>query len=520
MSIVLTCGQNSGCSRAHKTLIAAGLVEAMPSKQEKYCPADISRAICDAYKIDRTDPATVTQIEPGKVWQALSGDLMLGNLNQREWGWADPRSIYLLNYWRDYDPLFKFVLTYSSPEFAIAELLAKEPSSSEAVAQILAMWQAFNSELLRFYNANKDRAILVNRSAISKDTSRFIDLTRMRLDVDLTDPSRQSVDAKDTASPDLLASPLIDGALDAQSLCQELESAADMPEYAIQEQKTLAYQAWGQYRNHEVQSQDAAASFSKSKIVSDEQKQNIEMLQAEVARLRQQGDEHNQKQQSEAAELPVQIEQLSVERNEQKQENELLLLQLHQVQEELEHYFLKYQEATQSGSQTDDEEKEAIEAKKPDAVSAKDVVVDMRQFIDGDNWYYAEHDGRWAGPGKSSNLHLPALDEGRYRLELDIVDAIATEVIKNMKVSLDGKSLKIAGGKGQLGPWAPIFALFRKKLKYPLLLTSQIQIGAGDADKNHILEFSFPKTISPASQGSDDMRELAVRLRQVKLFRM
>ena len=37
------------------------------------------------------------------------------------------------------------------------------------------------------------------------------------------------------------------------------------------------------------------------------------------------------------------------------------------------------------------------------------ITVDMRDEIPGNNWYHAEVDGRWAGPGLVSTLQLPVL---------------------------------------------------------------------------------------------------------------
>ncbi|HOV04968.1 MAG TPA: hypothetical protein PLG99_11215, partial [Kaistiaceae bacterium] len=88
MSIILVCGdENSGYRGVLQSLRDAGLADAEPSKREQFSPLDIAEGVCTAYGIDRNDPGAIAQVELGKVWQALSVDLMLANLERSDWGW-------------------------------------------------------------------------------------------------------------------------------------------------------------------------------------------------------------------------------------------------------------------------------------------------------------------------------------------------------------------------------------------------------------------------------------------------
>ncbi len=199
-------------------------------------------------------------------------------------------------------------------------------------------------------------------------------------------------------------------------------------------------------------------------------------------------------------------------------EKELLHLQLHQAQEELEYYFRKYQEI--AGGKQSANNLESIQTGKFNDKSSSKIVLDLRQLIDGENWYSAEHDGRWAGPGTNSTLRLPLLPVGRYQVELEVVDAIAPEILREMKLSLNGKPLTIKGRHGLVGPWAPVVKLYRKKQRYPLLLRSDIHLLGDAAGKANYLELTFPRTISPISRGVQDSRNLAVRLKKVTITRI
>jgi hypothetical protein len=60
--------------------------------------------------------AQLQQTQVAAVWQGMVLDLMLSNLDQPLWGWADPQAVYLLDYWKEQDPQVVFVLVYDEPQ--------------------------------------------------------------------------------------------------------------------------------------------------------------------------------------------------------------------------------------------------------------------------------------------------------------------------------------------------------------------------------------------------------------------
>ena len=88
---------------------------------------------------------------------------------------------------------------------------------------------------------------------------------------------------------------------------------------------------------------DRQAQITQLTQARDEQAQLATDRQAQITQLTQARDEQAQL----ATDRQTQLDKLSQKSRETEQENELLLLQLHQVQEELEHYFLKHQDAQQ-----------------------------------------------------------------------------------------------------------------------------------------------------------------------------
>ena len=230
--------------------------------------------------------------------------------------------------------------------------------------------------------------------------------------------------------------------------------------------------------------------------------QQRDALQAEKTNLHHQL-EQLQAQLKQATTASAQANQASLEVTELKQENELLLLQLHQVQEELEHYFLRHQELEKSqnskavGFVTD-----FWRMHQP-----QELVISMQQNIAGSNWYPAESDGRWAGPATLSTLQMPPVQPGNYTLELDIVDAMNLDIVNSLVVEALGQTM----------PVEVFYPLY--KGEYPLICKVQLRVSDSATQQAWPLNLRFSQTVCPADNGFDDMRNLSVRLRTLKLVK-
>ena len=210
-----------------------------------------------------------------------------------------------------------------------------------------------------------------------------------------------------------------------------------------------------------------------------------------------------------------------------KTENANLRAQLDQTLEELRYYFDRYQkfQATETLPGATDATQPSTREASPDK---SDVVaaVDMRHLIDGDNWYKPEADGRWAGPGKVSIVRIPSALPGRYSLEIKIVGAMAPEIVDQMHATFD--EAQVSFDKIYKAPFDGVFAPFKKwaierfypAKAFPAVLYGAVSIDTGKPNQPHTLEMTFPETISPASSGATDGRQLAIRVGEIRLRRL
>ena len=180
-----------------------------------------------------------------------------------------------------------------------------------------------------------------------------------------------------------------------------------------------------------------------------------------------------------------------------QKENELLLLHLHQVQEELEHYYLQNKDLLAKALR-DTRLMQFFRDNQP-----AEVIIDLRGGFDGENWYDAEHDGRWAGPKTTSSVRIPALLPGQYGLEIDVVDAMSPEIVTEMDVYVNGvhvpTKVHMEGG-------------------YPALVVGGFSTDKIPSDAHWCFELRFKNLMCPMQRGESDERTLAVRAKTIGLI--
>lgn len=96
------------------------------------------------------------QAQPSRVWQQLAADLLLANIDSPQWAWADENSLHLLDFWAGFDPAVRFVLLAESP----AQALLRQRHLGNT-AQLLGQWTHKHHTLLRFALRHPERCLLV-----------------------------------------------------------------------------------------------------------------------------------------------------------------------------------------------------------------------------------------------------------------------------------------------------------------------------------------------------------------------
>lgn len=162
----------SNIKNIQSLLIECGMSSALPSRMEQLKADDIIKTICLAHNVNLQNP-NITPINVSPIWNNLLMDLILANCQQQVWGWADTNAIYLLDYLKNQDMGFVFVLVYDLPEsvFSVNTEDYIDETDFERRAQ---QWLNYNATLLDFYKKNQDRCVLVSVEDVRHSTVDFI----------------------------------------------------------------------------------------------------------------------------------------------------------------------------------------------------------------------------------------------------------------------------------------------------------------------------------------------------------
>lgn len=394
----------------------------------------------------------------------------------------------------EFDQLIFFVLVYSSPECSLSVSAGLRELSPADVDECMSNWTFNNKKLLYFFHKYPQRSILVNSATAISAEAKLISLLDAFPTLELECQSQSqadsdSVNSRHACVASVLSRVLITDYRQAADLYLELESVSHLPAFPAANGISISCQAWNEYailrknlisaQKNEINHIDAINKngiYIKELITkSDDQSIRISELTLEDEDLR-----------AAMAGVSLQLNCLQQENELLNAENELLLSQLQDAQEEIDIF--------------------AVPVFKSIASPAlkSEFFIDMRKVIDGDNWYYAEHDGRWAGPGSASKLRIDALQGGEYEARFEVVDAIDKKILSGTTVALNGIQLPIhRKGRGVTG-------------------CILVKFSTEDIQSSRVWEFElkFPKLISPAQFGSADSRLLAIRVRSVHVVKI
>ncbi len=354
----------------------AGIKSSQPNKRNELI--DMSAWHEQALTLDGDFLAENTAtFNPGRFMEQMASDIFIANIKTDIWGWADTRSALLLDYWVNFDPRIQFVIVYISPQQMLANVMSTT-TETLSVDAIMSAWQTYYQQLLRFYLRNPQRSILVdaqesmqNPQALLKHCAEQWSWSTSSLPKNLL-----PIDMPQDSLALYIAQQLSDNYPDVISLQHEIAATLTR----LSENKAIAPTMTGEsliksYRALQDRSLELSkiqrayeelaivkAEFSDTITAYQQQEQEIEHInQLLVAQLEQVEEElksyflKNEAGQKQVDDLTSQLTTLAhayqqqshlatgtqAQQQSAQQENELLLLQLHQVQEELETYFLK-----------------------------------------------------------------------------------------------------------------------------------------------------------------------------------
>ncbi len=282
-------------------------------------------------------------VELGRVWEQLASDLFVANLDQPVWGWSNVQSIALLDFWQAFDPQLRFVLVMSSAQRFIANAL-ESGEAMPALSILLEQWAAQQLKILQFYHRFPQKSVLVDIDHCIDNPAGLLKVCEQSWQLGLGKvhfPNRPAPTFSTMSR--FLAESLSQTDKHWLPLQNELSSSATPIGTLWKQPSQIGIgDAVRAYREEKPQVIEPSVSTKEleqlraAQTALTEQQKRVHELNTQL------NDARTQREQS-AAQLKDSQEQLK----DTQEESDLLLAQLHQVQEELENYFLKYQDSKQ-----------------------------------------------------------------------------------------------------------------------------------------------------------------------------
>ena len=387
--IILLGHPSSSLAAVEGLLKQSGLQAALPSKRDGLSPLQITDTLCQAHECiaiaDAMSEEELLPIQAGTVWHGLALDLLLGNLQQPLWGWSDPRSIFWLDYWASLDPHATFILVYDHPVslLQVNALNLHGQNLDMAIPRLMENWQAYNGVMLRFQSRESQRCLLINAQRAREQLGSYLSDLSSRLhgkgSAALELESNQATESisdvvkghDNNRNINYLENSDPSNALDHIKLSNILVHSPDMVQWLegnsaldqhllhqLIQQYPLAIQIYEELEAASsviTASADAAAPnihpgqawvqlIQQRQAIADVLLSFYQQMQDQIAQINQLKQENREVQSKldNASLLKSTVEPAQLK--ELEEENDLLLTQLHTVQEELERYYLENQE--------------------------------------------------------------------------------------------------------------------------------------------------------------------------------
>ena len=371
MKKIIIVGHNQENNEKLETLFQHfGMKKALPSRREGLTPIQVGELLNKAIKSQTPQIQEIDEEElpkklpthiskrrlkknlkkqqntpaasalPKSMWDYIPMDLMIANIDNEFWGWADKDAVDLLEYWKELDPSFYFVLVYDRPHELLFDNKQDSFLEMGGLKQKLEDWLNYNKKLLSFFEKNKDRAFLISNQKVNSQKEILEDIYN-KIDA----PYQESFDKElfiDNKNyhnvnnlSELVISDLIRNNLEVSEFYDKLQNIASFPNEDSKDQLSISLKAYNEliYQKKEIDNQK---KHNKELIIDIENKLKEKETFLDKINLL---NKENNKIEDENEELLSQLNFLEKELKEKEtieEENKILIENIFESQTEIE----------------------------------------------------------------------------------------------------------------------------------------------------------------------------------------
>lgn len=370
--IIIVGHPDSHYQEVEKIFQMHGMAPALPSKREQMTPIEIGKVLSKAQikipPVEQVSPSLLSSSTTRKakrnkkhksntnrhipqalsttpltnMWDALPMDLMLANLDQDFWGWADPQAIELLDYWANIDPSIHFVFIYDKPQNIFQHSSLEEALALDAdkVQSKLESWQEYNQKVLEYFNKYQARSVLISsqrvQETILQSTSEIykqIAVPRKIIDRLEKEQHNQEIEdaqitneamlSKECALSSLIVDNIMQDNQPVLSLYDELQDQANFPYITHLLPNQGATQALNAWKEMIHQQMEIKQQLEKNQQIQSEKEDLTVLLKQQVQDL-----QHFEKELKDSQQKGSNLEKQNTDLNTQKKELETKNMEL------------------------------------------------------------------------------------------------------------------------------------------------------------------------------------------------
>lgn len=375
MKKIIIVGHNQENNEKLETLFQHfGMKKALPSRREELTPIQVGELLSKAIKSQAPQIQEIDEEElpkklpthiskrrlkknlkkqqntqaatalPKSMWDYIPMDLMIANIDNEFWGWADKNALEHLEYWKNLDPSIYFVLTYDQPQSLLHKLESEnEDISKEVILEKLDDWNTYNKKMLDFFEKNQERSILISNERVKQQNNSSIKTLYSQVvpdflykDTEINLIYNNETENQESLTSNIIIENIINKLPNIYSTYNKLQNVSNLP-YNEDRLKNidfdLSYLAWRDFLNKKNTIRTQELEINEIHKILDKQEHSIKLKD----KIINDKDLENQNLKTEA--FQKQKENSSIIK-----EKEIVLEQLYFIQGELENSFTNNQE--------------------------------------------------------------------------------------------------------------------------------------------------------------------------------
>lgn len=172
----ITGFSNASTQLTERVLLACGMSQHLPLERDP--TLDMVRwheraTSSQQLGLQTHSESTEKASQPSRLWQQLAIDLMVSNMDSANWGWAHPGAVQWLEFWSQLEPEIRFVLVCEDRRSLVCRLV-EQGEATASLPEHLALWAQNHQEMLRFHLRNPAKSLLVWAEEVQTQPNKLI----------------------------------------------------------------------------------------------------------------------------------------------------------------------------------------------------------------------------------------------------------------------------------------------------------------------------------------------------------